>query len=138
LASGFPGTTALIPQAGLGVIAIIMSIISVLATARLHRQVARQELQIVMLALSLVTYGFQLVIGILLVISSGNHSLVYTVAYLQIALFAVALGRAWALVQGKHLRPSSPPGTSKPADPVPRHSPVHQPDTFQVEIAGTG
>ena len=36
---------------------------------------------------------------------------------LEIALFAVALSRAWALVQGKHLRPSSRPETSRPAPP---------------------
>jgi len=57
------------------------------------------------------------------------------VAYLQIALFAVALSRAWALVQGKQA--SSPTRTGRPADPVTRHSSVHQRDTFRVEIAGT-
>jgi heme A synthase len=73
----------------------------------MHGQVARQELRIAMLALSLVAYLFQLVIGILLVISPGHHTQVYSVAYLEIALFAVALSRAWGLVQGKHLRPPS-------------------------------
>ena len=72
----------------------------------MHGRMARQELRIAMLALSLVTYLFQLVIGILLVISPGDHTEVYSVAYLEIALFAVALGRAWGLVQGKHLRPA--------------------------------
>jgi hypothetical protein len=113
----FVSLVALIPQAGLGVVAVAMSIISLLATVRLHEQVARQELQLVILMLSLVTYLFQLVIGILLVISPGDHGLVFSVAYLEIALFAVALGRAWALVQGKHLRSSSQPGTSRPAPP---------------------
>jgi len=68
----FVSLVALIPQAGLGVVAIIMSMISLLATVRLHGQVARQELQIVMLVLSLVTFGFQPVIGILLVINPGS------------------------------------------------------------------
>ena len=81
---------------------------------------ARQELQLAMLALSLVTYLFQLIIGILLVMSQADHTLVYSLAYLEIALFAVALSRAWALVQGKHLRPSSEPETNRPADPVTR------------------
>jgi len=49
-----------------------------------------------------------------------DHTLVYSLAYLEIALFAVALSRAWALVQGKHLRPSSEPETNRPADPVTR------------------
>jgi heme A synthase len=116
----FVSLVALIPQAGLGVVAIAVSIISLLATVRMHGQVARQELQLVMLALSLVTYLFQLVIGVLLVISHGDHALVYSMAYLEIALFAVALSRAWALVQGKHLQPSSEPEPNRPANPVSR------------------
>jgi len=61
------------------------------------------------------------------------------VAYLEIALFAVALGRAWGLVQGKHLRPPGPPETSGPAEPVTgdRHD-APQPVPFQIERAGTG
>jgi uncharacterized membrane protein len=104
----FVSLVALIPAAGLGVVAIIMSVISGVSTVRMHGRMARQELRIAMLALSLVTYLFQLVIGILLVISPGDHTEVYSVAYLEIALFAVALGRAWGLVQGKHLRSPTP------------------------------
>jgi hypothetical protein len=116
----FVSLVALIPKAGLGLAAIAIAIISLLANVRMHGQVARQELQLVMLVLSLVTYLFQLVIAILLVIGPGDHALVYSLAYLELALFAVALSRAWALVQGKHLRPSSEPETSRPADPVTR------------------
>jgi hypothetical protein len=114
----FVSLVALIPGAGLGPVAIIMSVISLVATVRLHGQVARQGLHLVMLALSLVTFLFQLVIGILLVLSPGDHGQVYSLAYLEIALFAVALSRAWGLVQGKHLRPPGPPKTSRPADLV--------------------
>jgi len=108
----FVSLVALIPQAGLGVVAISVSIISILANARMHGQVARQELHLVMLALSVVTYLFQLVLGILLVISPRNHSQVYNLAYLEVAVFAVALSRAWALVQGKHMRSARHPETS--------------------------
>jgi heme A synthase len=92
-------------------------LIGLLANVRMHGRVARQELHLVMLVLSVVTYLFQLVIGILLVISPRDHGQVYNLAYLEIALFAVALSRAWALVQGRHLRPSSHPETSRPAPP---------------------
>ena len=116
----FVSLVALIPKTGLGVVAIAVSIICLLANVRMHGQVARQELQFAMLVLSLVTYLFQLIIGILLVISQADHALVYSLAYLEIALFAVALSRAWALVQGKHLRPPSEPETATAADPVTR------------------
>jgi hypothetical protein len=116
----FVSLVALIPDAGLGEVAIIMSVISLVATVRLHGQPGRGELHLMMLVLSLAAFVFQLVVGLLLVISPGDHALVYSVAYLEIALFAVALGRAWGLVQGKHLRPPNPPGTSRPADPATR------------------
>jgi heme A synthase len=120
----FVSLVALIPAAGLGAVAVIMSVISLVSIVRMHGRMPRPELRIAMLALSLVTYLFQLVIGILLVISPGDHTEVYSMAYLEIALFAVALGRAWGLVQGKHLRPSRQPETGRPLDDefVVRHS----------------
>ena len=51
-----------------------MSVSSLLATIRLHREVARQELQIVPLVPGVVTHLVQLVIGIFLVISPGHRS----------------------------------------------------------------
>jgi hypothetical protein len=36
--------------------------------------------------------------------------LVYTVAYLLISSFSLALIRAWALLQGRHISPAKPPG----------------------------
>jgi heme A synthase len=120
----FVSLVALIPAAGLGAVAVIMSVISLVSIVRMHGRMPRPESRIAMLALSLVTYLFQLVIGILLVISPGDHTEVYSMAYLEIALFAVALGRAWGLVQGKHLRPSRQPETGRPLDDefVVRHS----------------
>ena len=57
-------------------------------------------------------YGLARSFGVILVISPGDRTQVFSVAYLTIASFAVALGRAWSLVQGKHLRP----GASAAAD----------------------
>ncbi|MDQ2816100.1 MAG: hypothetical protein M3Z75_30720 [Actinomycetota bacterium] len=133
----FVSLVALIPNAGLGSIAIIMSVLSLVATVRLHGQVTRQELHLMMLVLSLLTFLFQLVIGILLVLSPGDQSPVYSLAYLEIALFAVALSRAWGLVQGKHLRPPRPSKTSRPADSVTqdRHNMAQPSTSFQIEKA---
>jgi Kef-type K+ transport system membrane component KefB len=102
----FISLVALIPGGGLGVVSVILAVTSIVATLRLHREVARQELQLAMLVLSLATYLYQLVIGIILVLHGSATGQVSSVAYLEIALFSVALRRAWSLVQGKHLRPS--------------------------------
>jgi hypothetical protein len=98
----FVSLVALIPQAGIGVAAVVVSLTSMLATVRLHREVARQELQLTMLVLSTATYLYQFAIGLYVIVTSGTGQ-ISNLAYLQIALFAVALRRAWSLVQGKHL-----------------------------------
>jgi hypothetical protein len=98
----FVSLVALIPQAGIGVAAVVVSLTSMLATVRLHREVARQELQLTMLVLSMATYLYQFAIGLYVIATSGTGQ-ISNLAYLQIALFAVALRRAWSLVQGKHL-----------------------------------
>jgi hypothetical protein len=103
--SFFVALVALIPQANLGEVAIIMAVLSLISIARLHRPVPRQEIQAVLLALGVGTYLYQVVTGLLLVIDPKDRSQVFTLAYLVIASFAVALFRAWALVQGRHLRP---------------------------------
>jgi len=99
----FVSLVALIPQAGIGVAAVVVSLTSMLATVRLHREVARQELQLAMLVLSMATYLYQFAIGLYIIVTSGTGQ-ISNVAYLQIALFAVALRRAWSLAQGKHLK----------------------------------
>ena len=111
--SFFVSLVALIPNASLGEVAIVMAVISLLSTIQLHRRVARQELHIVMLVLALGIYLFQLIVGILLLFDPADRSRVYTAAYLVIAAFGVALSRAWKLMQGKHLRPAQPAGGSQ-------------------------
>jgi len=101
--SFFVSLVALIPQARLGEIAIIMALVSVYSTVRLHRQVARQELHIVLLVLSTGSYLFQLAVGVNLILTPDDRGRVFSMCYLVIASFAVALSRAWALVQGRHL-----------------------------------
>jgi hypothetical protein len=74
---------------------------------RLHRQLSRRDLQLWLLVVSMATYLYQLILGIALLVRSG-YGQDFNVAYLQIAFFAIALSRAWRLVQGKHLEPSAP------------------------------
>jgi hypothetical protein len=108
----FIALVALIPQANLGEVAVIMAVVSLTSIARLHRPVPRQEIQIVLLFLGVGTYVYQLIAGVLLLASPKDRTQVFSMAYLAIASFAVALSRAWSLVQGRHLRP----GTSAAAE----------------------
>jgi hypothetical protein len=102
--SFFISVVALIPEANLGVVGVTMALISLLSTIRLQRRLVRQELHLLLLIVSLGTYAYQLVVGVILLINSADVSQVYTLSYLVVASFAVALSRAWALLQGKHLR----------------------------------
>jgi hypothetical protein len=100
----FVALVALIPQVNLGEVAIIMGVVSLVSIGRLHRPVPRQDIQALLLGLGVGTYLYQLIVGVLLVSSPKDRGQVFSMAYLAIASFAVALSRAWSLVQGKHLR----------------------------------
>jgi hypothetical protein len=99
----FVALVALIPQAGVGGVSVTVSIISISATLRLHREVAKQELHAVMLAASLAIYLFQLGVGLADLFNPKSNGLVVCAAYIIIGQVSVALGRAWALMEGKHL-----------------------------------
>jgi heme A synthase len=85
-------------------VAIIMALVSLWSTARLHRQAGRPELHLVLLVLTVITYLYQAVVGVMLLINPNDSSQVFTIAYLVIASFAVAVTRAWALMQGRTTR----------------------------------
>jgi hypothetical protein len=108
--SFFVSLVALIPQTNLGEIAVIMGVVSLAATARLHHRVATRELHLLLLVLSVGTYLYQIVVGIILISNPHDSNQVFTVCYLLIASFAVALTRAWRLLQGQDLgrRPKKP------------------------------
>jgi hypothetical protein len=106
--SFFVSLIALIPGAGLGYPAAVMALVSLYSTFRLHRGLARQQAAVLQLVLSLASYLGQLGVGVALIIRPHAGGLVYDVAWLLIASFAMALRRAWSLMQGKPI--SSPRG----------------------------
>jgi hypothetical protein len=101
--SFFVSLVALIPQAGVGGVSVAVSIISLSATLRMHREVAKQELQVTLLVASVTIYLSQLGVGIALLFDQTDTTLVFCVAYIIIGQVSVALGRAWSLMEGKHL-----------------------------------
>jgi hypothetical protein len=104
----FVSLLALMPHASLGVAAAIMAGFSLFRTLQLHWRIGRRDLHLVSLVLSLVGYLWQLVAGVLLAVQPHDSYFLYTVAYLLVGSFGVALVRAWALLQGRHISPAEP------------------------------
>jgi len=100
--SFFVSLIALIPGTGFGWAVAAMALISLYSTFRLHRGLGKDESAVMLLALALAAYLTQFVAGVFLVVSPGDQSLVYTIAYVLVAAFAAALARAWSLLQGTH------------------------------------
>jgi hypothetical protein len=99
--SFFVSLIALIPKTNLGYTAAVMALVSLYSTFRLHRALGKGELAVRQLTLALAAFLTQFVVGVLLAASPGRQSLVYVIAYLLVASFAAALGRAWSLMQGR-------------------------------------
>ena len=96
------------PGANLGFTAAIMAGFSLFRTLQLHWRIGRRDLHLVSLILSLAGYLWQLVAGVLLAVQPHHSYFLYTVAYLLVGSFGVALVRAWALVQGRHISQGIP------------------------------
>ncbi|MGC1183742.1 MAG: hypothetical protein WBA31_01140 [Candidatus Dormiibacterota bacterium] len=111
----FLSFTALLPGINLGYPAVTLAVICLYHTFRLHRHLSRSEAHPVLLLLSLAAFGTQLVEGVLLTLNGRSSAVLDAMAYLVVASFAVALSRAWALMQGRHVQeaaalPSPPDG----------------------------
>lgn len=97
----FVSLIAIIPGTNLGWVAGIMALLSLYST--LARRVRSPDASdIGVLAFAAVIYLGQLGIGVALIVVPGNTDLVYKLAYLTVAAFAIALARAWALMTGHH------------------------------------
>jgi hypothetical protein len=103
----FVSLIAIIPGTNLGYAAGILAVLSLYSTfARRIRSPGASDIGV--MVFSTVLYLGQLGIGIALVVFPTNTDLVYKLAYLAVAAFAVALARAWSLITGhdKQARPS--------------------------------
>ncbi|HEY0215808.1 MAG TPA: hypothetical protein VGC57_05400 [Cellulomonas sp.] len=103
----FVSLIALIPGENIGTGVIVLAGLSLLSTVRLHRKLRGKSGHLWLAFLSVAAFGLQAVVGVQLLFANHTRGLVADLAYIIIAGFAVALGRAWALVQGEHLRDSA-------------------------------
>jgi hypothetical protein len=97
----FISMAALIPGKNLGVTAIILGVFSLAATFRLHRRVGRSATKLAVSTLTTVAFAAEVAVGIGLVVRPHKTSLVTDIAWITIASLAVALMRAWSLLQGE-------------------------------------
>ena len=105
----FVSVLALIPGVNLGVGAGIVAVISISSTISSARKVHWQETGWRLLGLALAAYLAEIVFGVQLTIDKHAPGAVNSISYILIGSFSVALGRAWALVEGSTL--GSKPGS---------------------------
>jgi hypothetical protein len=100
----FISLLALIPNVNRGIGAGIVSLISLSSTSSTHRAIKWDEPGWRLLGLALLAYTAQIGFGVALTINPHAAWAVNATAYIMIGSFSVALGRAWALVEGDHLK----------------------------------
>ncbi len=75
---------------------------------RLQRRLATGRGQWLMLTLSVMAYLFQAWCGVALILKPSGTNAVSNLAYVMIGALAIALARAWALLQGEHVAQAAP------------------------------
>jgi hypothetical protein len=99
----FLSMSALVPGVNLGYPALVLAVSSLVSTFRLHGKISRSRSQLAYLFLSTGAFTFQFVQGVYLIVQPSGNSGVENLSYIMIGSMAIALGRAWALLQGKHI-----------------------------------
>jgi hypothetical protein len=105
----FVSLTALIARTSFNSTVIVMAVISLVSMARLIRRPKEGVSNLVITIISVLVYLSELAVGIGLNTAPQSTGLVYQVCNVTLFAFAVALVRAWLLIQGRHLLPNSRP-----------------------------
>lgn len=93
---------AIIPDANIGIAAIVLAVLSLVSAIRLNNRLHAARNGVVFV-ITLLAYLAQLYYGIALLISPHDSGDVKNLAYILFAAMAVSLSRAWSLLRGKHL-----------------------------------
>jgi hypothetical protein len=94
----FVSLLALIPGNNVAVGAAILAVLCLYHTLRLHLGHPGAK-RIVIFVFSLLAYGFQLVLAVLFALHPHDSGIVNALAFVIVGAFAVALSRAWQLLQ---------------------------------------
>lgn len=110
----FVSMSALIPLANVGGVAVVVGVIDVLITAHLGRDLLRRTWRAraaparrsamarvtATLAISIALYGYQVAIGVGMLLHPRDVGLTLSLAELLLGVYAVGLARAWELLGG--------------------------------------
>jgi hypothetical protein len=99
----FLAMCALVPGSNPGYPAVILAVASLASTFRFRGKISHSHSQQAYLLLSVTAFTFQLVEGVYLVAQPRGNSGVESLSYFMIGSMVIALGRAWTLLQGKHI-----------------------------------
>jgi hypothetical protein len=91
----------LIPEVNIGEPAVIMAVISIVATVRLQRRLHAGR-NLIALIITMLAYAAQFGFGVLLLIDPRSDQLINLSVIVFVPLI-VSLQRAWSLLKGKHL-----------------------------------
>jgi hypothetical protein len=94
---------ALLPNANLGYPAVFLALASLASTLHFRGKISRSRTQQAYLLFSTTAFTYQVVEGVYLVVQPRGNSGVEGLSYFLIGSMVLALGRAWALLQGKHI-----------------------------------
>ena len=101
----------LIPKVNIGEPAVIMAVISIVATVRLQRRLHAGR-NLIALVITMLAYAAQLGLGVLLLVDPHSDQLINLSVIVFVPLI-VSLQRAWSLLKGKHL---SSAGSTAPSE----------------------
>jgi hypothetical protein len=108
----------LIPKINIGEPAVIMAVISIIAIVRLQRRLHTGR-NLIVLAITLLTYTAQFGLGVLLLIDPHNTDQLINLSIIVFVTLIVSLQRAWSLLRGRHL--ASARGAAVTGDHDPPH-----------------
>jgi hypothetical protein len=94
---------ALLPNANLGYPAAILALASLASTFTFRGKISHSRAQQAYLLFSTSAFTFQVVEGVYLIVQPRGNSGVEGLSYFLIGSMVLALGRAWTLLQGKHI-----------------------------------
>jgi hypothetical protein len=97
----FLSMVALIPGNNLGLCAVILAVLGLSATVRLHRSVGFSRSTVATSVFSIAIFVAQLAAGIGLMTHSHNESFVKDLAWVTMTSFTASLVRAWTLLQSQ-------------------------------------
>ena len=99
----FLAVFALLPNTNLGYPAVVLAVASLASTFTFRGKISHSRAQQAYLLFSTTAFTYQVVEGVYLIVQPRGNSGVEGLSYFLIGSMVLALARAWALLQGKHI-----------------------------------